>query len=75
LLELLGRGRRGLYFNYDFGVTVDESVAPLQYNYRSRAEHEQAGTAYPFDAEQPIEQPGTSFFLRDGDRVLHTYST
>jgi predicted dithiol-disulfide oxidoreductase (DUF899 family) len=24
---------------------------------------------------QPCEQPGVSFFLRDGDDVLHTYST
>jgi hypothetical protein len=27
------------------------------------------------DAEESIEQPGTSCFLRDGDRVFHTYST
>jgi len=62
-------------FNYDFGVTVDDSVAPAAYNYKTRAEHEHAGTGYYFDAEQPIEQPGTSFFLRDGDAVFHTYST
>jgi predicted dithiol-disulfide oxidoreductase (DUF899 family) len=24
--------------------------------------------------DQPTEQPGISFFLRDGDRVFHTYS-
>jgi predicted dithiol-disulfide oxidoreductase (DUF899 family) len=65
----------GSDFNYDFGVTIDESVAPAVYNYKSKAEHERAGTGYYFDAEQPIEQPGTSFFLRDGDRVFHTYST
>ncbi len=35
----------GSDFNYDFHVTLDESVAPLEYNYRTRAEHEQAGTA------------------------------
>jgi len=64
----------GSDFNYDFDVTVDESVAPAVYNYRTKAEHEKAGTAYYFDAEQPIEQPGTSCFLRDGDRVFHTYS-
>jgi predicted dithiol-disulfide oxidoreductase (DUF899 family) len=62
-------------FNYDFKVTVDESVAPAEYNYRSKAEHEQAGTGYYFDAEQPIEQPGLSSFLRVDDRVFHTYST
>ena len=65
----------GSDFNYDFHVTLDESVRPLEYNYRTQAEHEQAGTAYYFDGEQPIEEPGTSCFLRDGDRVFHTYST
>ena len=65
----------GSDFNYDFQVTVDESVAPAIYNYRTKAEHEQAGTSYYFDAEQPIEQPGTSCFLRAGGDVFHTYST
>jgi predicted dithiol-disulfide oxidoreductase (DUF899 family) len=65
----------GSDFNYDFRVTVDESVLPAEYNYKTKAEHEQAGTGYYFDAKQPIEQPGTSCFLRDGDRVFHTYST
>jgi predicted dithiol-disulfide oxidoreductase (DUF899 family) len=65
----------GSDFNYDFHVTVDERVAPLMYNYQTREDHERKGTAYYFDAEQPIEQPGVSTFLRDGDRVFHTYST
>ena len=56
-------------------VTIDESVKPAVYNYRSKAEHKKAGTGYPFEGDQPIEEPGTSFFLRDGDRVFHTYST
>jgi predicted dithiol-disulfide oxidoreductase (DUF899 family) len=62
-------------FNYDFHVTLDESVAPVEYNYRTRAEHEQAGTSFYVEGEQPIEMPGTSYFLRDGDTVFHTYST
>ncbi|MBA2670436.1 MAG: DUF899 domain-containing protein, partial [Gemmatimonadetes bacterium] len=62
-------------FNYDLHVTIDESVAPAVYNYRTRAEHERAGTGYYFDGEQPLEQPGSSYFLRDGDSVFHTYST
>jgi predicted dithiol-disulfide oxidoreductase (DUF899 family) len=62
-------------FNYDFGVTLDESVAPLEYNYRSEPEHSRAGTGYYFDGEQPIELPGLSCFLRVDDRVFHTYST
>ena len=65
----------GSDFNYDFGVTVDESVAPPAYNYRSKAEHERRGTGYYFEGEQPLEQPGTSCFLRVDDRVFHTYST
>ena len=65
----------GSDFNYDFHVTIDESVAPLEYNFRTRAEHEAAGTGYYFDGEQPSEQPGTSVFLREGDTVFHTYSS
>jgi predicted dithiol-disulfide oxidoreductase (DUF899 family) len=65
----------GSDFNYDFNVTLDESVAPLEYNYRSKAEHERAGTGYYLQGEQPIELPGLSCFLRMGDRVFHTYST
>jgi predicted dithiol-disulfide oxidoreductase (DUF899 family) len=65
----------GSDFNYDFHVTLDESVAPVEYNYRTRAEHEKAGSAYYLDGEQPIELPGLSCFLRDGDQVFHTYST
>jgi predicted dithiol-disulfide oxidoreductase (DUF899 family) len=65
----------GSDFNVDFHVTHDEALAPLEYNYRTKAEHEEAGTGYYFAGEQPIESPGTSYFLRDGDRVFHTYST
>jgi predicted dithiol-disulfide oxidoreductase (DUF899 family) len=61
-------------FNYDFHVTLDERVAPLQYNYRSPDEHERAGTEYYVRGEQPIELPGISCFLRVGERVFHTYS-
>jgi len=63
----------GSDFNVDFHVTLDESVAPVEYNYRTKAEHEQAGTS--FYVEGPMEMPGTSFFLRDGERVFHTYSS
>jgi predicted dithiol-disulfide oxidoreductase (DUF899 family) len=64
----------GSDFNYDFDVTIDESVKPAEYNFRSKADHEAAGTGYYFEGEQPIEEPGTSFFLRDGERVFHTNS-
>lgn len=62
-------------FNYDFDVTIDERVKAPVYNYKTRQEHEAAGTGYYFEGEQPIEEPGVSFFLRDGDQVFHTYST
>ena len=65
----------GSDFNYDFHVTLDESVTPVEYNYRTKAEHEQAGTSFYVEGEQPIEGPGLSFFLRDGGSVFHTYST
>ena len=65
----------GSDFNYDFHVTLDESVAPVEYNYRTKAEHEQAGTSCYVEGEQPIEMPGQSCFLRDGDGVFHTYSS
>ena len=35
----------------------------------------QAGTSYYVEGDQPLELPGQSHFLRDGDRVFHTYST
>ena len=60
----------GSDFNYDFHVTLDESVAPVQYNYRDKSELEEAGKPW-----YEGEQPGVSVFLRHGDRVFHTYST
>jgi predicted dithiol-disulfide oxidoreductase (DUF899 family) len=57
-------------FNYDFHVTLDEAVAPVEYNYRDKAELEAAGYT-----EIEGDLHGTSVFLRDGDRVFHTYST
>jgi predicted dithiol-disulfide oxidoreductase (DUF899 family) len=65
----------GSDFNYDFDVTLDASVKSPVYNYRDRAGYEQAGSAHPFDFEQPAEMPGTSVFLRHGERVFHTYSS
>jgi predicted dithiol-disulfide oxidoreductase (DUF899 family) len=63
----------GSDFNYDFHVTFDESVAPVEYNYLTRAELEQRGL--PLDEwEQPFDLHGLSVFLRDGDRAFHTYS-
>jgi len=61
----------GSDFNYGFRVTMGETVAPVQYNYRDKAELEQAGMSWFARGEQP----GYSVFLRDGDRIFHTYST
>lgn len=63
----------GSDFNYDFHVTFDESVTPIEYNYRTKAEIEQAGTPVG-EWEQPFDLHGLSVFLRDGDRVFHAYS-
>jgi predicted dithiol-disulfide oxidoreductase (DUF899 family) len=60
----------GSDFNYDFHVTLDDAVAPVNYNVRSAEEFARAGQ--PF--ELAGEFPGRSSFLRDGDRVYHTYS-
>jgi predicted dithiol-disulfide oxidoreductase (DUF899 family) len=65
----------GTRFNFDYGVSFDGSVAPLQYNYRTPEEHEQAGTAYYFGQKPPFDLHGMSCFLRDGEAVYHTYST
>lgn len=32
------------------------------------------GLPLVFVGDESIEMPGTSYFLRDGDRVFHTYS-
>jgi predicted dithiol-disulfide oxidoreductase (DUF899 family) len=60
----------GSDFNYDFHVTLDESVAPVEYNYRTSEELEANGQSWSTAGELP----GASVFLRDGDRIFHTYS-
>lgn len=64
----------GCTFNYDYHVTFDESVAPIEYNYRSRGELERAGLPIG-EWEQPFDLHGLSVFLNDGERVYHTYSS
>ena len=63
----------GTSFNYDFGVTIDESVAPPMYNFRTKDEEEAMGSNF-FSSEQPFEMPGRSCFLQVDGRVFHTYS-
>jgi len=57
----------GSDFNYDFGVTIDESRGSGVYNFRPIPDA-------PAWAEQPFDMPGRSAFLRVDDRVFHTYS-
>ncbi|HVV13174.1 DUF899 domain-containing protein [Amycolatopsis sp.] len=64
----------GSDFNYDFHVTLDESVAPVEYNFRTAEEHRAAGTGGYVEGDQPLERPGCSCFLRVGDDVFHTNS-
>jgi predicted dithiol-disulfide oxidoreductase (DUF899 family) len=66
----------GSDFNYDFNVTIDASVAPVMFNYRGPEELRAAGQEWILNAaDQPMEQPGYSCFLRDGADIFHTYST
>jgi predicted dithiol-disulfide oxidoreductase (DUF899 family) len=65
----------GSRFNYDYHVTLDEAVTPVEYNYRTPAEHARAGTGGYLSGKQPFDLHGLSCFLRDGERVYHTYSS
>ena len=58
-------------FNYDFHVTADPAVAPVEYNYKDQAQLEAENVAW---RGWSGEQPGMSAFARDGDDVFHTYS-
>jgi predicted dithiol-disulfide oxidoreductase (DUF899 family) len=61
----------GNSFNHDFHVTVDETSGGDEYNYQKAAKLKQAGKIWI----EKGELPGLSVFLRDGDSILHTYST
>jgi len=61
----------GSDFNYDFHVTHDEAVAPVEYNYIGKDELIRKGEAWFTQGESH----GLSVFLRDGKSVFHTYST
>ncbi|HEY9664245.1 MAG TPA: DUF899 domain-containing protein [Allocoleopsis sp.] len=61
----------GSDFNYDFHVTLDETIAPIEYNYRDKAELERLNGPNVVQGESH----GLSVFFRLGDDVFHTYST
>jgi predicted dithiol-disulfide oxidoreductase (DUF899 family) len=62
----------GSDFNYDFHVSLDPSVAPVEFNFRTDDELEANGMGWIL--EGPTEQPGYSTFLAVDDEVFHTYS-
>jgi predicted dithiol-disulfide oxidoreductase (DUF899 family) len=60
----------GSDFNYDFHVTNDETIAPVEYNYRNKAELEANKVPNAISGEEH----GLSVFFRIDDEVFHTYS-
>ena len=61
----------GSCFNYDFHVSIDPSVAPVEYNFKDQAQLEAESVAW---RDWSGEQPGMSAFAREGGDVFHTYS-
>jgi predicted dithiol-disulfide oxidoreductase (DUF899 family) len=59
-------------FNYDFHVSFDESVTPLEYNFKDQATLERENEAW---RGWVGEEQGASAFLRHGVQVFHTYSS
>jgi predicted dithiol-disulfide oxidoreductase (DUF899 family) len=58
-------------FNYDFHVTIDESVRPIEYNYEDKSALERKGMVYRLQGEQP----GFSVFYAENGDMFHSYST
>jgi predicted dithiol-disulfide oxidoreductase (DUF899 family) len=56
----------GSEFNYDFHVTLDRNVTPIEFNYREKAQNE---------SKKEGEEHGLSVFFRLDDDVFHTYSS
>lgn len=59
----------GSDFNYDFHATMDESRAPIEYNYKTKEDLAAQGLNHALKGEQPA----TSVFFRIGDDVFLTY--
>src|SRR5450432_1053805 len=60
----------GSDFNYDFNVTHDQSVAPIEYNYEDKTQLE----ARRGVGKVKGEDHGLSVFFCIGDDIFHTYS-
>jgi predicted dithiol-disulfide oxidoreductase (DUF899 family) len=61
----------GSDFNYDFHVTIDPDVAPVEYNYRNQDKLEARDVNWK---DWIGEQPGMSGFALDSGQVFHAYS-
>ena len=61
----------GSDFNYDFHVTIDPGVAPVEYNFRGQDELEARNVNWK---DWAGEQPGMSTFALNGGEVFHAYS-
>ena len=59
-------------FNYDLHVSNDESITPIEYNYKDKATLEREGLAYV--AANGADGQGISVFVRDDGGIYHTYS-
>ncbi|MFL6140082.1 MAG: DUF899 domain-containing protein [Frankiaceae bacterium] len=59
----------GSDFNYDYHATLDETVAPVMYDYQDKETLAAHGEWFTEG-----ETGGMSVFLREGDRAFHTYS-
>ena len=58
-------------FNYDYHVSLDEAVAPVEYNFASKEVLEGKGMEYATKGEQP----GFSVFVKGEEgQILHSYS-
>jgi predicted dithiol-disulfide oxidoreductase (DUF899 family) len=62
----------GSEFNYDFHVSFDASIRPVEWNYKS---YDQLVAMDPSWKDWCGEEQGVSTFLRRGEQVFHTYST
>ncbi len=63
----------GTDFNYDFHVSFDEAIAPIEYNYKDKQALQREGQPQG-TAPAGSDAHGVSVFVRDGNRVFHTYS-
>jgi predicted dithiol-disulfide oxidoreductase (DUF899 family) len=61
----------GSDFNYDFHVTLDPKVTPVEYNYRNKVE---MAAAVGHSVQMEGEEHGLSVFFRLEDEMFHTYS-